>query len=484
MRGSHNPAFLYQKFKGDFDIIVRLVRMERGQAHPNSSAGLMAVNRLEGDSSAVALAQFTAGGLERVEQPVWLRLIRKGDRIGAYESIHGEYWYHTNTGAVLSGTVYAGMYTSTVARTPKNTTLAHFSDVTVNRDPISTYSTTWLGNELAGRRGNTINSNMVGLGVLPDGTCITTAAMGEVEIYLARYRNARDITPYKNIGQQVHKCGIAIAIDPELRRGWVSKGPGLIPFSFDGLRRLRRDPVWLVKSDPERRQRWDHNTVRGIAADEGRLYASVRPDNEIVVLDKRTLDEIKRFKFDRPGPLAMDPNGRLWVIQENYFGHILDTKWYTEPARLVALDPETGRPVTEIEGLGLPVALATDDKSPNKARLLVADNGLDQQIKLYDVGRSSPRLIGTVGAKGGMFAGTPGRVADAKFNGFAGIGTDDAGNIYATTTGWAYRYVPAGAMPHQTELKCLPPSAINNPDAEAVWAIRPSAGAVTAVAFR
>ncbi len=467
LRAGYDPAFLYQKFEGDFDIIVRLVRAAHGKAHPNATAGLMAVSKLTGSSSAVALAAFKMGGLKRVGQPVWLRLIRKDGRVGAYESIRGEYWYNKNSGAVLPGTVYVGMYTSG----RQNPTTAWFDHVTVNRNPVFTYSTTWLGNNLAGRKGNTINSTMVGLGVLPDGTCITTTSMGEVEVYLARYREGLDITPSKTVGKQVHKCGIAIAIDTELKRGWVSKNGGLIPFQFDGLARLRRNPIWLVKTDPKRQVRWRHNAVRGIAVGKDHLYASVRPDHQIAVLNKETLKEIRRFKFERPGPLALDAAGRLWVIQENYFGHVLDTKWYKKPARLVAVDPATGRQLMEIKGLGLPVALAADEKAPRKSRLLVADNGPDQQIKLYDVGGPRPKLIGVVGAKGGMFAGMPGRVDDCKFNGFAGIGTDATGNIYATTTGWAYRYVPAGAMPLQTELKCLPPAAINNPDAKALWKV-------------
>jgi len=251
--------------------------------------------------------------------------------------------------------------------------------------------------------------------------------------------------------------GFALASGADLPPGW------------SGLRRLG-NVVNLMKSDPRPADQWSNNAVRGIAASADEVFASVRPDNQIAVLDAKTLAEKRRFPFTRPGPLVYDAKGRLWVIREGFTRHETDPMFY-EPGRLLALDPQTGKQLLEITGLGMPVALAVDDKSPGKARLLVADGGLDQQVKLFDVGGEQPKAIGSVGAKGGTFAGVPGRVADAKFNGFTGIGTDGAGSFYAATTGWAYRYPASHAMPHQTELKCLPASAVNAPDAKALWSV-------------
>jgi hypothetical protein len=74
-----------------------------------------------------------------------------------------------------------------------------------------------------------------------------------------------------------------------------------------------------------------------------------------------------------------------------------------------------------------PTALGVD--IPN-SRLMVADDGAGEHIiKFYDLS-GGPKLVRTLGQKGGIRAGTPGEVQPDKFWGITGCGTDTEGNIY------------------------------------------------------
>ncbi|MBC7871457.1 MAG: hypothetical protein H7Y09_11515, partial [Chitinophagaceae bacterium] len=81
----------------------------------------------------------------------------------------------------------------------------------------------------------------------------------------------------------------------------------------------------------------------------------------------------------------------------------------------------------------LPMALAVD----NSGRLLVADNGVDQNIKIYADLDTQPTLVDTFGATGGVFSGIPGEVAPLKFHDLQGVGVDAVGNIYVGMGGYA-----------------------------------------------
>lgn len=78
----------------------------------------------------------------------------------------------------------------------------------------------------------------------------------------------------------------------------------------------------------------------------------------------------------------------------------------------------------------------------NDGNLLVADNGPDQDIKIFAPGNPS-RPIRTFGDKGGVFARStkgdstwlPGQVGTRRFWGIRGLAVDTAGNVYVGNTG-------------------------------------------------
>lgn len=79
-----------------------------------------------------------------------------------------------------------------------------------------------------------------------------------------------------------------------------------------------------------------------------------------------------------------------------------------------------------------PTALAFD----MSGNLLVADNGPDQDVKIFSMAGRSPRLLRTFGDSGGVFAGpVPGKAGIRRFWGIRGVAVDSQGNVYVGNTG-------------------------------------------------
>ena len=94
---------------------------------------------------------------------------------------------------------------------------------------------------------------------------------------------------------------------------------------------------------------------------------------------------------------------------------------------------------TTIGSVADPSALAFD----NSGHLLVGDNGPDQNVKIFALGKS-PVLLRTFGDSGGVFAASkpgakpaciPGQVGPRRFWGIRGVAVDSQGNLYVGNTG-------------------------------------------------
>lgn len=88
----------------------------------------------------------------------------------------------------------------------------------------------------------------------------------------------------------------------------------------------------------------------------------------------------------------------------------------------------------EIRSIPDPSAIAID----NKGQLMVADNGPDQNIKVFDIsGSGSPVPVDTIGIVGGAMGGAvKGQVEPLKFWGIRGLGTDVVGNLWVASCGF------------------------------------------------
>ncbi len=130
--------------------------------------------------------------------------------------------------------------------------------------------------------------------------------------------------------------------------------------------------------------------------------------------------------------LATDCTGKTWTVMNPYL-RFMHGKF--EPVPTGELAPyilcSDGR---EIRSIVDPTAIAVD----NQCRLMVADNGPDQNIKVFDIsGEGIPVVVQTIGEQGGALSGpTPGLIAPLKFWGIRGIGTDSVGNLWIANCGY------------------------------------------------
>jgi len=143
-------------------------------------------------------------------------------------------------------------------------------------------------------------------------------------------------------------------------------------------------------------------------------------------------------RYTANSKVAKDLQGNTWTIK-NYYGRFLfHASWfqtnvnYPYPVPTDSKAPyiqcSDGRVIREVAD---PSAIGINYKT---GELLVADQGTDQNIKIYDVTQTTSPLIHSkeFGIKGGIFGNsTPGLMDDPlKFCGVSGLGADELGNIY------------------------------------------------------
>jgi hypothetical protein len=181
--------------------------------------------------------------------------------------------------------------------------------------------------------------------------------------------------------------------------------------------------------------------LTGLAVGGGKLFVgdpnryvsqssdSPSPDSVIRVYDTSSLGkgQITSFPAPRSRGLAVDGDGDLWVLEQADATH---------PAMVVRYTPAgkaTGQVVT---GVADPTSIAVDTSSGGVGRLLVTDNGPDQNVKIFTGLDSTPKQSATFGVTGGVNAGpVPGIVGPRRFNGPDAVGVDATGNIYVASDG-------------------------------------------------
>jgi hypothetical protein len=128
--------------------------------------------------------------------------------------------------------------------------------------------------------------------------------------------------------------------------------------------------------------------------------------------------------------------GRTWTIR-NFYGRGFFGNVAPPPTRPDSIPLVVSNAGDTIRSVPDPTALAFD----SSGRLLVGDNGPDQNIKVFQVPNSlapsrQVKLVDSIGTKGGVYAGPiPGRVGPKRFWGIRGIGVDRQGRLFVGCTG-------------------------------------------------
>ena len=310
------------------------------------------------------------------------------------------------------------------------------------------YTTSWIGNSFGGGE-KWVQIKIEDMQVTSNGKIYTNSIWDEAGREVGIYHNGDVIGKAEDLHGWGRHGGKAIAVDGKymyvgMQQSAESNAQGDYPPSGTTWYCVRRYNLTGKPAPFPGGRGWDKSmlivntkdAIPGLAVSQGRLYVSDAAANLIRVFSTSNFGkQIANFPFSHPGKIAIDRRKNLWIIQENTH-KILH---YSPQGKQL---PET---ITNVEK---PTANATD----RRGRLLVTDNGVRQQVLIYDINRQ-PQLIGTLGTKGGVYAGTPGKVADLKFYDLSGVGADARGNIYVNSGLYGgtdlRKFSPSGKMQWQ-----------------------------------
>jgi hypothetical protein len=304
--------------------------------------------------------------------------------------------------------------TMLLAATLLATAVSHGDDRTHTiKAPPGAYRTSWVGNSFPGDGGPNgvgywVQNGADEIEVTPDGTVLAGTDWDEAGRCVGLYKDGKvNRVLLKQEGPGVKETAWgwntgnrALAVD----------GPNIF-IANKGKRLLRF--TWkpgVLDSAQFADERELSAEVVGLHARGGKLavgYADrleLRNVSDSAVLRTVAVSGLK--------DVALAPDGTPWVIAGDAVG------------RLGTAD--TGAVASPCQGVAKPSAIAFG----LDGRLIVCDDGPDQQVKFFDVTGERPRLAATFGERGGLRSGRPGESRPSKLYSPRGAGTDAAGNLY------------------------------------------------------
>jgi hypothetical protein len=169
--------------------------------------------------------------------------------------------------------------------------------------------------------------------------------------------------------------------------------------------------------------------LAGAAVLNGRIYVSLRAENRIAILDAAIGGQLDEIKMDNPGLIATDGSSFLVAFSGNKLVQIdPETKAIT-PLFTPQLSPRPALGDPEEPYYGFLHANPTGMTVGADHRIFLSDNGVDQDIKVFDV---TGRQLLEIGKKGGRPL-----VGPWDNNGVYqphGIALDSAGKLWVTET--------------------------------------------------
>jgi hypothetical protein len=317
--------------------------------------------------------------------------------------------------------------------------------------PLLDASVSWVGNSYSGKEAWVLQ-DVDGMCVMPDGTLVTNVYWDEGGGNVQEYQAGSLVAMAGHTHGWGYEGGAAVAANSRylfIAQNVDNEGGGLKGNSWPakGLlwtgvsRRLRSDirkgapftgghgkegdviqGSFLVVAEFPNGQK---GAIRGLCADEHRLYVSSPYDNEVKVYDTESMSLLKSWPAQRPDRLCLDRSGYLWVLQAP-----------ADPAGTWQAVCFSSDGVLQPRKIDFPAGIVPSDLCVDvKDRLLVASTGADQQIHIYTGLGATPHSAGTFGVQGGILARPAGQFGDRRFNRPKGVGADDAGNLYVASSG-------------------------------------------------
>lgn len=434
--------FVWQERSDDFELVARVRSIAVTPSGKPAAAGLWAVQAPDPTQPASLPAKVLSMGIRAQEEPhgrmpdhvaeayavsapgsanwpmklpIWVKLVKKGAYLGAYRSQDGLRWEPADFGGDSYGfgsavpdparPVLVGLFAASGAGVSEAVI-----DKVEFRPYTSPYVTSWFGNVGPGWNRPHFQRWVIDMAVLSDGGVYMPTAHDERGCANV-YRDGKDI-------------------------GWVDwrwTGPNGVVAVCDkyylnatgrGFLRIGRQPPW-TKTTVDILPKGDAWGIRGLAVSEadGEVFVANALESRIEVWDLETLKKRRDLcPLADPGSLCLEPDG-LWAIQE---------EGSNRPPAVLKLDRKDGKELGRIAPrepwLPVDLAVATDREG---SLLYVADNGPDQQVKVFDVSKvGTSRQVRAIGVKGGVWADSSGRHAPDRFLGLTAVGLDDDGNLY------------------------------------------------------
>jgi hypothetical protein len=290
--------------------------------------------------------------------------------------------------------------------------------------PPGSYRTSWVGNTFPGDGGPNgfgywVQNGADEIEVTPDGTVIAGTDWDEAGRCVGLYKDgkANRVLVKKEGGRETawgwNTGNHAIAVDGT-NIFVANTGKRLLQFSWT--------PGDLDSVKFKREAEMEEKAI-GLAA-RGRKLVVVST-NRVVEWEVGDLELRGHFTFAVQG--AKDV-----VITTNYLNLVLVGN---------EIVPVTDNipPGWSITNLTKPTAISL---APD-GRLIVCDDGADQQIKFFDISSGQPKLVGTFGDKSGLRSGRPGISAPTKLYAPRGAGMDTNGNLYVAL---GFNGAPVGTL--------------------------------------
>jgi hypothetical protein len=161
--------------------------------------------------------------------------------------------------------------------------------------------------------------------------------------------------------------------------------------------------------------------AESLAITGNRLFVGT-DSGEIQIFDISAEDQINPTPLRTINPglstdMGVDSQGYVWAL------HNINNNWQIR--RYAPGGREDGSRRIILPDSVVPAGISVDGD-----RLLIADSGVDQQIKIYTNITTTPQIDTPFGIQGGIFAGREGEVGDQKLFFPGDVGVDDIGNLY------------------------------------------------------
>ena len=250
--------------------------------------------------------------------PLWMRLVRMGDRYAVYKSRDGQLWVQVSNASGdlfdATGSLRVGVFVASGADDGKKVT-AVFDSIKIG-DPHMRYTSSWVGNTFGARqegKDSHVSDVLAAMWVAPDGTCYTSAYWDEAHQPVTSYRDGKVLR------------GLPIGTTQASEGGITGDGRFLyVAFTTHvqqlDLQNIDAGPKPITLSVSMFDRKTNHSAISGMASDGKTLFVADGRDHliRVVTLEPKLayaapviLNGFQAVLARQPVTIPADENGRV-----------------------------------------------------------------------------------------------------------------------------------------------------------------------------